>query len=36
MDKGNIASCGTHDELIKNCDIYKELNKIQDREQLNY
>lgn len=32
MDKGNIASCGTHDELIKNCDIYKELNKIHNIE----
>ena len=24
MDKGQIASLGTHDELIKSCDIYKE------------
>lgn len=25
MDKGRIASCGTHEELMKKCDIYRSL-----------
>ena len=25
MDDGKIAACGTHDELLKTCDIYREV-----------
>ncbi len=25
MDEGSIAGCGTHEELIENCDTYKEI-----------
>lgn len=35
MDDGKIAACGTHDELLKTCDIYREVYESQkkgDRE----
>lgn len=30
LDKGNIVGYGKHEDLIKNCDIYSEINKIQN------
>ena len=31
MDDGKIAACGTHDELLKTCDIYREVYESQKR-----
>ena len=31
MDDGKIAACGTHDELLKTCDIYKEVYESQKK-----
>ncbi|MDK2819646.1 MAG: ABC transporter ATP-binding protein [Mycoplasmataceae bacterium] len=31
LDKGFIVGEGTHDELIKHCNVYKEINKFQDK-----
>ena len=31
MDDGKIAACGTHDELLKICDIYKEVYESQKK-----
>ena len=25
LDDGEIAGCGTHEELLKNCDVYREI-----------
>ncbi len=25
LDKGKIVGMGTHDELLKNCEVYKEI-----------
>lgn len=25
LDKGNIVGCGTHEELMKNCEVYQEI-----------
>ena len=32
LDKGLIVGQGTHDELIKTCDVYKEINEFQSKE----
>ena len=32
MDEGRLAGMGTHDELMKNCAIYQEINASQIRE----
>jgi ATP-binding cassette subfamily B protein len=32
LDKGLIVGKGTHDELIKSCNVYKEINEFQDKE----
>ncbi len=29
IDKGEIAACGTHEQLLENCDVYKQLLKSQ-------
>lgn len=31
MDDGKIAACGTHDELLKTCDIYREVYESQKK-----
>lgn len=31
MDDGKIAACGTHDELLKTCDIYREVYESQEK-----
>lgn len=31
MDDGKIAACGTHDELLKTCDIYREVYESQQK-----
>ncbi len=31
LDKGLIVGKGTHDELIKSCEVYKEINEFQDK-----
>ena len=31
MDDGKIAACGTHDELLKTCDIYREVYEYQKK-----
>lgn len=31
LDKGFVVGKGTHDELIKHCKVYKEINKFQDK-----
>lgn len=31
MDDGKIAACGTHDELLKTCDIYREVYEFQKK-----
>ena len=31
MDGGKIAAMGTHDELLKTCDIYREIYESQTR-----
>ena len=31
MDDGNIAACGTHDELLNTCDIYREVYESQKK-----
>lgn len=31
MDGGKIAACGTHDELLKTCDIYREVYESQKK-----
>lgn len=31
MDDGKIAACGTHDELLKTCDIYREVYEAQKK-----
>ena len=30
LDKGNVVGYGKHEDLIKSCDIYSEINKIQN------
>ena len=25
LDKGNVAGCGTHTELLENCSVYRNL-----------
>ena len=25
LDEGNVVGLGTHDELIKSCDVYREI-----------
>jgi ATP-binding cassette subfamily B protein len=30
LDKGKCVGLGTHDELINNCDVYKEICDSQD------
>ena len=30
LDKGNVVGYGKHEDLIKSCDIYFEINKIQN------
>ena len=31
MDDGKITACGTHDELLKTCDIYREVYESQEK-----
>ena len=33
LDAGRIAGAGTHDELMKTCDIYREIALSQDSSQ---
>ena len=30
MDDGRIVGMGTHEELLKSCDVYKEINDSQE------
>ena len=32
MDEGKIVGLGTHDQLIKSCDVYKEICLSQNKE----
>jgi len=34
LDDGNIIDMGTHDELLKRCNIYKEINISQNKQEL--
>ena len=34
LDKGNVVGYGKHEDLIKSCDIYSEINKIQSVEPI--
>ena len=36
MDDGKIAACGTHDELLKTCDIYREVYESQKKGDSNH
>lgn len=33
LDEGNMVGCGTHDELMKNCEVYKEIVASQLKEE---
>ena len=32
LDNGKIADCGTHDELVERCAIYREMVQSQTKE----
>jgi len=34
MDNGNIVGIGKHDELLQNCDVYKEIYASQNKEEV--
>lgn len=34
LDDGNLIDIGTHNELLKRCDIYREINLSQNRQEL--
>ena len=33
MDDGEMVGCGTHDELLQSCDVYREIHESQFRKE---